>query len=46
LLLQGTLEHQGRLEAEQIRSVDHRLDLLHRVPLKSWEQQPFASLQV
>jgi tetratricopeptide (TPR) repeat protein len=46
LLLQGTLEHQDRLEAEQIRSVDYRLDLLHRVPLKLRERQPFASLQV
>ena len=44
MLLRGTLEHQGRLEAEQIRSVDHRLHLLHRVPLKSWDQQPFNDL--
>lgn len=46
LLLRGTLEHQGRLEAKQIRSVDHRLHLLHRVPLKSWDQQPFTGLQL
>jgi tetratricopeptide (TPR) repeat protein len=46
LLLQGTLEHQGRLEAEQLRSVDHRLHLLHRVPLKSWDQPPFIGLQL
>lgn len=46
LLLQGTLEHQGRLEAEQIRSVDHRLHLLHRAPLKSWDQPPFMGLQL
>jgi tetratricopeptide (TPR) repeat protein len=43
LLLQGTLEHQDRLDAEQIRSLDHRLDVLHRAPLKAWDQ-PFEGL--
>ena len=35
LHLQGTLEHQGYLEAEQIHSVTHRLDCIHRTPLQS-----------
>ena len=46
LLLQGTLDHQGRLEAEQIRSINHRLDHLHQAPLQAWSERPFADLQL
>lgn len=35
LLLQATLQHQGRLEADQIRSVTNRLDCVHRTPLQT-----------
>lgn len=35
LHLHGTLEHQGSLEAEQIHSVTHRLDCIHRAPLQA-----------
>jgi tetratricopeptide (TPR) repeat protein len=46
LLLQGALQHRGRLEVEQIRAVDNRLELLHRAPLKTWDRLAFASLQL
>jgi tetratricopeptide (TPR) repeat protein len=35
LLLQATLQHQGRLGADQIRSVTNRLDCIHRTPLQA-----------
>jgi hypothetical protein len=35
LLLQATLQHQGRLGAGQIRSVTNRLDRMHRTPLQA-----------
>jgi len=46
LLLQGALDHQGRLEADQIRSINHRLDQLHRAPLQAWNERAFADLQL
>jgi tetratricopeptide (TPR) repeat protein len=40
LLLQRTLQEQGRLEAEQVRIVAHHLDRIHRAPLKPLPRRP------
>lgn len=45
-LLQGSLEHQGRLEVDQIRTVARELDRLHRAPLRAPGQHPFARVQL
>lgn len=41
LYLQQTLEHQGRLAADQIHSITLRLDSLHRTPLQESRHTPF-----
>jgi tetratricopeptide (TPR) repeat protein len=46
LLLQRALEHQGRLDVEQIRRIEYRLELLHRAPLKTWGRLPFEGVQI
>jgi tetratricopeptide (TPR) repeat protein len=43
-LLQAALEHQGRLEADQLRTVAHRLDCIRRAPLQDHRQASFADL--
>jgi tetratricopeptide (TPR) repeat protein len=45
LLLQQALQKEGSLKTEQIRLVAHRLDGIHRAPLKARHQSPFADLQ-
>jgi hypothetical protein len=46
LLLQGALQHRGRLEADQLRAVAHRLDCIHRAPLQAPNQTSFTDLQL
>ncbi len=45
-ILQGALEHQGRLEPDQVRVVAHRLDRISRAPLQAPRRAPFADLQL
>jgi tetratricopeptide (TPR) repeat protein len=45
-LLQQTLQKEGSLKIELIRLVAHRLDGIHRAPLKPQPQSPFADLQL
>lgn len=44
LLLQGALDHQGRLEADQLHAIAHRLDCIHRAPLQAPRQTSLADL--
>ena len=46
LVLQQSLQKQGRLKQEQIQLIAHRLDSIHRAPLKAQSQSPFADLQL
>ena len=44
LVLQKSLQDQGRLQHEQIRQIAKRLDAIHRAPLKAQPQSPFKDL--
>jgi tetratricopeptide (TPR) repeat protein len=44
LLLQGALDHQGRLGEDQLRAVASRLDCIYRAPLQAQPQASFADL--
>jgi tetratricopeptide (TPR) repeat protein len=46
LVLQQSLQKQGRLYLEQIRQIAERLDSIHRAPLRAQPQSPFADLQL
>ncbi len=46
LLLHGALQRQGRLQADQVRAVTFHLDSIHRAPLQTFRQPPFAGLQL
>jgi len=46
LLLLGALQHQGRLEADQVRAVARRLDCIDRAPFQALSRPPFADLQL
>jgi hypothetical protein len=46
LLLQRTLREQGRLREDQVRLVVRHLDSIHRAPLKTQPQSPFADLRL